>query len=80
LGLKGGRKSSVYAVQLCLERIVSKARQCGYKLISIRVSGIGLGRKFILRSVKRLGIRISSLQDITPRPHNGCRNRNKRRL
>jgi small subunit ribosomal protein S11 len=80
LNLKAGRKSSVYAVQVCIEKIILKVKSCGYKALSIRVSGLGIGRKFILRSIKKLGVKVISLEDFTSRPHNGCRSKNKRRL
>jgi small subunit ribosomal protein S11 len=80
LGLKGGRKSSLYALQISLEKMLDKAERYGYESFSIRVSGIGPGRKFVLRYAKKLGLRVISLENVTPKAHNGCRIKRKRRL
>jgi len=81
LGFKGSKKSTPYAAQQTVEDAMSKAKDHGIKEVSIRVQGPGSGRETAIKSVGNTeAIRVVSLKDVTPLPHNGCRPRKKRRI
>lgn len=81
LGFKGSKKSTPYAAQQTVEDAMAKAKEQGIKEVSIRVQGPGSGRETAVKSVGATeGVRVSSLKDVTPLPHNGCRPRKKRRI
>lgn len=81
LGFKGSKKSTPYAAQQTVEDAMTKAKEQGIKEVSIRVQGPGSGRETAVKAVGAIdGVRVSSLKDVTPLPHNGCRPRKKRRI
>jgi len=80
VGFKGARKSTPYAAQVAAEDAGKKAVEHGMKNLSVEVSGPGAGRETALRALQSVGFTISSIRDITPIPHNGCRARKRRRV
>lgn len=79
-GFKGSRKSTPFAAQLAAEDVGNKAKEYGIKFLKVQVSGPGSGRESALRSLQSVGYVISSIKDVTPVPHNGCRPRKRRRV
>ncbi|GHT89333.1 30S ribosomal protein S11 [Betaproteobacteria bacterium] len=79
-GFKGSRKSTPFAAQVAAEAAGKVAQECGIKNLEVRIKGPGPGRESAVRALNALGIRISSITDITPIPHNGCRPPKKRRI
>ena len=79
-GFKGSRKSTPYAAQLAAEAAGRKAMDHGVRTIQIEVKGPGSGRESALRSLQSVGLNITSIRDVTPYPHNGCRPRKARRV
>ncbi|MDR0703271.1 MAG: 30S ribosomal protein S11 [Azoarcus sp.] len=79
-GFKGSRKSTPFAAQVAAEAAGKVAQECGIKNLEVRVKGPGPGRESAIRALNALGIRIASITDITPIPHNGCRPPKKRRI
>ena len=79
-GFKGSRKSTPFAAQVAADAAGKAAQECGIKSLEVRVQGPGPGRESSVRALAALGIRISSIQDVTPIPHNGCRPPKKRRI
>jgi small subunit ribosomal protein S11 len=80
LGFKGSRKSTPYAAQVTAEDAGKKAKEHGMKSLEVLVKGPGSGRESALRALQAVGFGITSIQDITPVPHNGCRPRKRRRV
>ncbi len=80
LGFKGSRKSTPYAAQVAAEDAGRKAQEHGMKTLEVEVKGPGSGRESALRSLQAAGFQITSIRDVTPIPHNGCRPRKKRRV
>jgi small subunit ribosomal protein S11 len=80
LGFKGSRKSTPYAAQVAAEDAGKKAKEHGVKTVEVLVKGPGSGRESALRALQAVGFTITSIVDITPVPHNGCRPRKKRRV
>lgn len=81
LGFKGSKKSTPYAAQQAVEDALTKAKEHGLKEIGIKVQGPGSGRETAVKSAGSTeGIRVSSLKDVTPLPHNGCRPPKRRRV
>ena len=80
MGFKGSRKSTPYAAQLAAEDAGKKASEHGLKNVDVEVSGPGSGRESALRSLQAIGYIITSIKDVTPIPHNGCRPRKRRRV
>jgi small subunit ribosomal protein S11 len=80
MGFKGSRKSTPYAAQLAAEDAGKKAVEHGMKTIDVQVRGPGTGRESALRALQAVGFNISSIRDVTPIPHNGCRPRKRRRV
>ena len=80
MGFKGSRKSTPYAAQLAAEDAGKKAMEHGVKTIDVQVCGPGTGRESALRALQSVGFNISSIRDVTPIPHNGCRPRKRRRV
>jgi small subunit ribosomal protein S11 len=80
LGFKGSKKSTPFAASKVAETLGAVAEKMGIKKIQIVVKGIGSGRESALRSIANQGFEISSIKDVTPVPHNGCRPRKPRRL
>ncbi|PPR46841.1 MAG: 30S ribosomal protein S11 [Alphaproteobacteria bacterium MarineAlpha5_Bin9] len=79
-GFKGSRKSTPFAAQIAAEDAGNKAKEYGLKNLKVEVSGPGSGRESALRSLQSVGYIISSITDVTPIPHNGCRPRKRRRV
>jgi len=80
MGFKGSRKSTPYAAQVAAERAGRVAQECGVKNIEVRVKGPGPGRDSAVRALNAIGLKISSISDVTPVPHNGCRPPKRRRV
>jgi small subunit ribosomal protein S11 len=80
MGFKGSRKSTPYAAQIAAEDAGRKAQEHGMKMIEIEVSGPGSGRESALRALQACGFQVTSIRDVTPIPHNGCRPRKRRRV
>jgi small subunit ribosomal protein S11 len=79
-GFKGSRKSTPYAAQITAEHAGKVAQECGVTVLSIEVKGPGAGRESALRALMSLGIAVSSIKDVTPIAHNGCRPPKRRRV
>jgi small subunit ribosomal protein S11 len=79
-GFKGSRKSTPFAAQRAAEQAASKARKMGLNEVEVRVKGPGSGRESAITALQAAGLKIISIEDITPIPHNGCRPRKKRRV
>ena len=79
-GFKGSRKSTPFAAQIAAEDVGTKAKEYGIKTLRVEVSGPGSGRESALRSLQSVGYIITSIKDVTPTPHNGCRPRKRRRV
>ncbi|MBW3098539.1 30S ribosomal protein S11 [Pseudohoeflea coraliihabitans] len=77
---KGSRKSTPFAAQMAAEDAAKKAQDHGMKSLEVEVSGPGSGRESALRALQAAGFTITSIRDVTPIPHNGCRPRKKRRV
>ena len=80
MGFKGSRKSTPYAAQMAAEDAGKKAQEHGMRTLEVEVSGPGSGRESALRALQAAGFTITSIRDVTPIPHNGCRPRKKRRV
>ncbi len=79
-GFRGSRKSTPFAAQVAAEKAGSAATECGVKNLEVRVKGPGPGRESAVRSLHNSGFKITSITDVTPIPHNGCRPPKKRRV
>ena len=79
-GFKGSRKSTPYAARLAAQSAARAAQDSGMQELDIIVKGPGPGREQAIRSLQASGIRVKSIRDITPVPHNGCRPKKKRRV
>ena len=79
-GFKGSRKSTPFAAQIAAEAAGKAAQECGVKNLEVRIKGPGPGRESAVRALNALGMKITSITDITPIPHNGCRPPKKRRI
>ncbi len=79
-GFKGSRKSTPFAAQIAAEDVGNKAKEFGVKSLKVEVSGPGSVREAALRSLQSIGYVITSIKDVTPIPHNGCRPRKRRRV
>ena len=79
-GFKGSRKSTPFAAQIAAEDVGTKAKEHGLKTLRVEISGPGSGRESALRSLQSVGYIITSIKDVTPIPHNGCRPRKRRRV
>ena len=79
-GFKGSRESTPFAAQIAAEDVGNKAKEYGLKTLRVEVSGPGSGRESALRSLQSVGYIITSIKDVTPIPHNGCRPRKRRRV
>ena len=80
LGFKGSRKSTPYAAQMAADSAAKKAMEHGVKTLEVEVKGPGSGRESALRALQAAGFTITSIKDVTPIPHNGCRPRKRRRV
>ncbi len=79
-GFKGSRKSTPFAAQVAAEAVGKSAAECGVKNLEVRIKGPGPGRESAVRALNAAGFKITSISDITPVPHNGCRPPKKRRI
>jgi len=79
-GFKGSRKSTPFAAQVAAEQAAKRATENGMRSVSVVVTGPGSGRESAIRAIAQAGIKVSSIRDITPIPHNGCRPTKKRRV
>ena len=80
LGFKGSRKSTPYAAQVAAEDAGKKAIEHGMRTLEVEVSGPGSGRESALRALQSVGLQVTSIRDVTPIPHNGCRPPKRRRV
>ena len=80
VGFKGSRKSTPFAAQMAAEACAKTAMEHGLKKVSVFVKGPGSGRETAIRSLQAAGLEVSSIQDKTPIPHNGCRPKKRRRV
>jgi small subunit ribosomal protein S11 len=80
LGFKGAKKSTPFAAQSVTETAVQKAVSYGIREVHVYVKGPGIGRESAIRSLGSLGLKVKSISDVTPIPHNGCRPRKTRRM
>jgi len=80
VGFKGTKKGTPYAAQSAAEAAARRALEAGIKEVSVLVKGPGAGRETAIRALQGAGLEISSIKDVTPIPHNGCRPRKKRRV
>ena len=79
-GFRGSRKSTPFAAQVAAEKVANAAQEYGMKSLDVFVKGPGPGRESAVRSLNASGLRINSIADVTPIPHNGCRPPKKRRV
>jgi len=79
-GFKGSRKSTPYAAQLAAQQVAKTAMDMGVRELDIFIKGPGPGREAAVRALQGAGIRVTSISDVTPVPHNGCRPPKKRRV
>ncbi len=80
VGFKGTRKSTPFAAQRAVEQVAAAARKFGLVEVEVRVMGPGSGRDAAITALQGSGMRIHSIEDVTPLPHNGCRPKKKRRV
>ena len=80
MGFKGSRKSTPYAAQIAAETAAKKAQDHGMRTLEVEVSGPGSGRESALRALQAAGFTITTIRDVTPIPHNGCRPPKRRRV
>ena len=79
-GFKGSRKSTPFAAQVAADAAGRAAQECGIKNLEVQIRGPGPGRESSVRALHSLGIKIMSISDVTPIPHNGCRPPKRRRI
>jgi small subunit ribosomal protein S11 len=79
VGFKGSRKSTPFAAQQAAERAANSAMEHGLRRVEVQVKGPGSGRDTAVRSIQNTGIEVTSIKDVTPVPHNGCRQPKRRR-
>jgi small subunit ribosomal protein S11 len=80
MGFKGSRKSTPYAAQVAAEDAAKKAADHGMRTVEVEVTGPGSGRESALRALQASGFTVTSIRDVTPIAHNGCRPRKRRRV
>ena len=80
LGFKGSRKSTPFAAQMAAEAAAKGAMENGMKTVEVTVKGPGSGREAAIRALSACGIEVTSIKDVTPVPHNGCRPPKRRRV
>jgi len=80
VGFMGTRKSTPFAAQRAADRAASAAMRHGMREVEVRVKGAGSGRESAIRALSNAGLKVVSIEDVTPLPHNGCRARKRRRV
>src|SRR5260221_10046506 len=80
VGFKGSRKSTPFAAQLAAEAAAKRAMEHGVRKVDVSVKGPGSGRETAIRSIQNAGIEVVGIKDVTPIPHNGCRQSKRRRV
>ena len=80
MGFKGSRKSTAFAAQRAAENAARKGMEHGLRQVDVYVRGPGAGREAAIRSLHSSGLYVTSIRDVTPTPHNGCRPRKRRRV
>jgi small subunit ribosomal protein S11 len=80
LGFRGAKKSTPFAAQTIAETAVQKALNVGLREVNVYVKGPGVGRESAIRQLGALGLKVRTINDVTPIPHNGCRPRKARRI
>ncbi|MDA8411993.1 MAG: 30S ribosomal protein S11 [Treponema sp.] len=80
LGFRGAKKSTPFAAQTIAETAVQKALNVGLREVNVYVKGPGVGRESAIRQLGALGLKVRTISDVTPIPHNGCRPRKARRI
>ncbi|MDD5044622.1 MAG: 30S ribosomal protein S11 [Candidatus Omnitrophica bacterium] len=80
VGFSGSKKSTPFAAQIAAADAAKKAKEMGVKEVEIRVKGPGSGRESAIRAIQAEGLVVTTIKDVTPIPHNGCRARKKRRV
>ena len=80
LGFRGAKKSTPYAAQTTAEKAAKAAMDSGLQEVNVFVKGPGVGRESAIRTLGVLGLKVRSIRDVTPIPHNGCRPRKSRRV
>jgi small subunit ribosomal protein S11 len=80
VGFKGSRKSTPFAAQMAAEKAARAAMEHGLRRVEVQVKGPGSGRDTAVRSIQNTGIEVTSIKDVTPVPHNGCRPPKRRRV
>lgn len=79
-GFKGSRKSTPFAGQSAAQQVAEKATKFGMKEVDVKVKGPGSGRESAITALQSAGLKIKSIEDVTPLPHNGCRPKKRRRV
>ena len=79
-GFRGSRKSTPFAAQVAADRVGEKVKEYGLRNLDVNVKGPGPGRESAVRALNNAGFKITSISDVTPIPHNGCRPPKKRRV
>lgn len=80
VGFKGSRKSTPFAAQMAAEAAAKAAMEHGMKTVAVEVKGPGAGREAAIRSLQAVGLEVTTIKDVTPVPHNGCRPPKRRRV
>ena len=80
LGFKGSRKSTPFAAQMASEAAAKQAMEHGMRYVDVTVKGPGAGRQAAIRALQSAGLEVTSIKDVTPVPHNGCRPPKRRRV
>jgi small subunit ribosomal protein S11 len=80
VGFKGSRKSTPFAAQMAAEQCAKRAMEHGVRKVDVLVKGPGSGRETAIRSIQNAGIEVTGIKDVTPVPHNGCRQPKRRRV
>jgi small subunit ribosomal protein S11 len=79
-GFKGSRKNTAYAATIASEKVASEVVSMGLASVAVRVKGPGAGRESAIRALSSAGLQVTSISDVTPLPHNGCRPKKQRRV
>jgi small subunit ribosomal protein S11 len=78
--LKGSRKNTAYAATVASEKVASEVVSMGMTTVAVKVKGPGAGRESAIRALSTAGLQVTSISDVTPLPHNGCRPKKQRRV